>query len=232
MIPSLIAGTNADLMRQVAALYIEPDDVVVDATFGEGMFWRSLPEIPVVAHDLYKGDGVDLRALPEAAASVDVLAIDPPYRLTESTDSPYDQFVDAYGLGRAPELTNNAAGVTALKDLYAGGIAEASRVLTRRGRLLVKCQDFIDGKRYVAMCAELIGLCEAAGLPLIDLFVLHSGTGPRGPWETQHRSRRAHSYLIVAGRQRWWKRREPLRHHRVLAGMLAFDSGTESGDSG
>jgi hypothetical protein len=229
MIQSFVAGTNADLMRSVADLYIEPHDVIVDATYGRGMFWRRLLELDVVKHDIAL-DGVDLRALPEADRTVDVLVLDPPYRLTESTPNAGYRgadFEDRYGL-RNDELTNTAGGLNALLELYRAGITEAARVLSRRGRVFIKCQDMIDSRRIVPMGARIVELVEAAELPLIDLFVLAYRPGPAGGWETQLRARRAHSYLIVAGRSRYWRPTEPRRIERVHAGALPFDAPPES----
>lgn len=226
---SLVPGTNADLMRQVAELYIEPDDVIVDATYGEGGFWRQLPELVVVKHDLHKGDGVDLRALPEAAGTVDVLALDPPYRLDESTESCWTDFSDRYGLEGG--LANTVQGTRDLVELYAGGLREAARVLSKRGRVLVKCQDAVSGRRITPMLVEIIEQAEIAGLKII-VFVLHGRAGPgSGAWKHQLRARRSHSYLVVAGRSRYWKPRDPIKRERVLAGGL-FDQHPESGDVG
>lgn len=230
MIPSLVAGTNADLMRYVAELYIEPDDVIVDATYGRGGFWRLLPELNVIKHDLHLVDGCDLRALPELAGTVDVLALDPPYRLDESTPSPHADFSDRYGLEGG--LANTVQGQLDLIELYRGGLQEAARVLSKRGRVLVKCQDAISGRRLTPMIAEVIGAAEGEGLPILDIFVLHGSAGPgSGSWKHQLRARRSHSYLVVAGRQRYWKPRNPIERERVLAGGL-FDQHPESGDSG
>lgn len=223
MISSLVAGSNADLMRAVAELYLEPDDVIVDATYGRGLFWRRLPELDVIQHDLYVGDGVDMRALPEADRSVDALVLDPPYRLTESTPSAHRKgpdFEERYGLGRDTELTNTAAGIVALDELYRDGLLEAERVLSDRGRVFVKAQDFIDSHRLVPMGFRTAERIEDAGLELIDLFILSPGPGPRGPWTRQLRARRAHSYLFVAGRSRYWTKAEPRKVELVRGDAL------------
>jgi hypothetical protein len=205
-VESLVVGTNADLMRSVAALYIEPDDVIVDATFGQGGFWRRLPDVAVVQHDL-ACDGVDLRSLPEADGSVDVLVLDPPYRLADG-GARERRFLDRFGIVDA--FTCDRAGRQAMVELYDDGIAEATRVLGPGGRLLVKCQDFVSSSILRPMVATVIGLLDKHGLAVVDLFVLASGAGPGGGgWRRQHRARRTHSYLVVASRSARWERQEP-----------------------
>lgn len=209
-------------MRVVEALYLEPGDVIVDATWGRGGFWRRLPHLDPIAHDL-RIDGVDLRALPERDGSVDVLTIDPPYRLDESSpEGGAVDFRDRFGLDA--HLPNGQAGWFALLDLYRGGIAEAVRVLSPRGRLLVKCQDATSGGAFQPMQLRIMQLIEESGLALLDVLVLYSGTGPgSGRWKQQFRARRAHSYLIVAARSPTWKPRAPHQRPRPLATGVLFE---------
>lgn len=64
--------------------------------------------------------------------------------------------------------------------------------------LLVKCNDFVNGRRlhlgHVHMLTEGVRL----GLQVQDLIVHSTGTGPGvGSIHTQERAARAHSYLLV-----------------------------------
>src|SRR5688572_3505485 len=71
-------ATNGPLLAAAAQLWIGPDDLVVDVTYGKGNFWTRYRPGRLVTHDLAL-DGVDFRHLPEAPGSVDVVVFDPPY---------------------------------------------------------------------------------------------------------------------------------------------------------
>jgi len=76
-------------------------------------------------------------------------------------------------------------------------------VLAPKGRLMVKCMDYVSsgglflGRHHVVTTALALGLKQA------DEFVHYSGTGPQptenldGTPRKQYHARRAHSYLCV-----------------------------------
>jgi hypothetical protein len=47
IITSAVQGTNADLMRQAAKLWIRPEDRLIDVTAGNGTFWSDTDVQPV-----------------------------------------------------------------------------------------------------------------------------------------------------------------------------------------
>jgi hypothetical protein len=73
---SVMFGTNADLIAEVAPLYLTGS--VLDTTYGRGMWWRRFTPEPFAWHD-EAIDGVDFRALPHADRSWDSVCFDPPY---------------------------------------------------------------------------------------------------------------------------------------------------------
>jgi hypothetical protein len=182
---------NGPLLAVAAELWVKPDDVVVDVTYGRGNFWTVYRPVHLVAHDLTL-DGVDFRRLPEATSSVDVVVFDPPYiaqggRLTSSVPD----FLDRYGLETCPKSVGE------LEELVADGIAEANRVLRRGGRLLVKCMDYVNGGRLVLGRHHVVSTALGLGMEQVDEFVHHSGTGPQPGGRRQLHSRRSHSFLCV-----------------------------------
>lgn len=134
---------------------------------------------------------MDLRALPEPDASVDVVVLDPPYRPHFGGTS--TRMHDRYGLGHVETIEDVLA-------LYRGGIHEAGRVLRPGGRLLVKCQDMTLSGRLNLAHVDILGMLPAAGLALADMFVLVNRDRIPGRG-LQRRARRAHSYLLVAARR-------------------------------
>lgn len=181
---------NGPLIAAAAQLWIKPGDVVMDVTYGRGLFWTRYRPEHLVCHDL-RTDGVDFRHLPEADAFADVVVFDPPY-ITMGGESPLTEYVDRYGL-------SYTAGTSKADqhELVAGGMREGARVLRPKGRLMVKCMDFVTSGRLFLGRHHVVVTALALGLEQVDEFVHVSGTGPQPPGRTQVHSRRAHSFLCV-----------------------------------
>jgi hypothetical protein len=186
---SVMTGTNADLIRQIAPLYLTGS--VLDVTYGEGGWWRSFRPEGLVAHDLHKLDGIDFRDLPHPDRSFDTVCFDPPYIPqggTSNGGAGEDRYRKSFGLVQRSEAV--------LWDLIGGGLRECARV--SRGFLLVKCMDFVNGGRFFLGHRRVMDLADELGLTVHDLIVHNAGTGPGGHniYEAK-RARRAHSYLLV-----------------------------------
>jgi hypothetical protein len=184
----VFVGSNADLMRAVAPLYLTGS--VLDVTYGRGLWWERFRPDPFAWHDLAI-DGVDCRALPEPDASYDTVAYDPPYveAGTAGMASASD-FFDRFGVGCGRALG-------AIPQLIADGTREACRVARRF--VLVKCMEYVAGSKFndVPTVATL-GALEAGWIKH-DQIVHYSGGGIGGAHRTFTvlRAQRAHSYLIV-----------------------------------
>lgn len=182
---------NGPLIAAAAVLWIKDDDVVLDATYGRGKFWTDYQPVNLIKHDLAL-DGVDFRHLPEADSSVDVVVFDPPYIAQGGRDTSTAQdFLGRYGLHDVPKTVDE------LEKLIRDGMKEAVRVLRPRGRLLVKCMDYISGGRYIAGRHHVVSTALELSLEQVDEFVHYSGLGPQPPRVRQLHSRRAHSLLCV-----------------------------------
>lgn len=183
--------TNGPLLAAAAQLWIGPNDVVIDVTYGKGNFWTRYRPEHLITHDLAI-DGVDFRQLPEADASVDVVIFDPPYIVTgEATQPSPQQLHDAYGL-----IGGNYS-IPDLKELFAAGMKEGTRVLKPKGRLFVKCMDFVTSGRLVLGHHHVVSTGLALGLEQVDEFIHNSGVGPQPEGRRQVHSRRAHSFLCI-----------------------------------
>lgn len=187
LIGSVQDGTNADLIRTIAPLYLDGASVM-DVTYGRGKWWDQWRPASLIAHDLAL-DGVDFRALPEADRSVDVVCYDPPYIPQGGYDTSTERaFTDGFG------LTSRSR--SDLWELMESGLAECARVAGKW--VLAKCCDFTNGGSFHLGHVQMIRFGETAGLRVHDLLVHHTGSGPGGHnIFTQQRARRHHSYLIV-----------------------------------
>ena len=183
--------TNAELIADVAKLYIGPDDVVMDPTYGRGNWWKTFTPARLITHDI-RQDGVDFRALPEADDTIDVVAFDPPYIAPGGRKtSTIGEFNDRFGLHETP------ATPIELADYIAAGVKECARVLRPRGRLLVKCKDYINGGAFFPGTHLVITAALDAGLRYEDRFEHIGRPGPQPPRDRQVHSRRNLSTLLV-----------------------------------
>jgi len=133
-----------------------------------------------------------------------VVVFDPPYistgnRATSTLDKDASGSVDFYNRYGLGELK----GWQKVFEDIRGGVRECARVLAPKGRLLVKCADYVESGQIRWGRRNVIEAAEGCGLRTVDEFVHHSGTGPQprhnidGSVRRQVHARRAHSYLMV-----------------------------------
>jgi DNA modification methylase len=194
-------ATNGQLIADVSRLgYLPAGAVVLDPTYGRGRWWTDYRPDHLIAHDL-RLDGVDFRRLPESAASVDVVAFDPPYiaqggRSTSTLASTGNDFLDRYGLHDVPST------VDAITDMIGSAAAEFHRVLRPRGLLLVKCMNYVNGGRYRQAAYDILATVDHHGFDLIDELVHLRRPGPQPRRDRQMHARRNYSLLFVFRRDR------------------------------
>ncbi|MCO6417093.1 hypothetical protein JYK14_13110 [Siccirubricoccus sp. KC 17139] len=200
------AGGNAELFRQILELHVPPGALVADVTFGQGVFWRQVPEgrYRVLRSDL--ATGTDCRALPYANASLDAVVLDPPYMeglLREKVETRGGQGSHAglrgwYAAGGDGEAPGGGRWHQAVLDLYLQAGQEARRVLRDHGLLLVKCQDEVSANRQELTHVQIVVGLEAMGFYARDLFVLVRSNRPAvARLKRQVHARKNHSYFLV-----------------------------------
>ena len=188
---SAVVGNNADLMENIAPLWIKENDFVIDVTFGRGVFWKKLEGLPHRGHDIAK-DGVDCRNIPYDDRSVDVVVFDPPYRPSHGS-----KLDDGNGLKKAYRL-NGLDTINDVVELYRDGIQEATRVLKPNGRMLCKCQDMSYGHRLHLVSLDVLRIMIENDIDLADQYILVNNSRlSSSKWKKQERARRSHSILWV-----------------------------------
>jgi hypothetical protein len=199
ILPSVFQGSNADLLAAVAPFYLTGS--VCDVTYGEGKWWDRFKPTEFVAHDKFKGDGVDFTALPEADNTYDTVCFDPPYVISggESSASLADDFQGRFGIGSKNLGAGDCPTIAhQFERLLREGLSEAGRV--SRSLVLVKCMEFAQGAPHDFHDTPQMMKTWAHefGMRTHDVIVHHTGSGPGGHnIFDPKRARRHHSYLIV-----------------------------------
>lgn len=206
VIASAVHGDNSDLLPMALQLYVPEGSKVWDVTWGHGTFWKKvdLTKYALTASDLnpempelpgkesmvtFLRGPTDLQRLPfMGLPGYDALVLDPPYMSDSNNEG--ELIADWY--------RNENGTHQSVMRLYAGGILEAARVLRKHGRILVKTQDEVSGRRQRFTHIEIIQLLEILGFWTLDLFVLMRFAPPRQRNKVQVTARKNHSYLIVA----------------------------------
>lgn len=187
-------GTNADLMREAASLYLKDGWRVADVTFAKGVFWQ---EIDTARFDFLPTDiagGVNLRALPYENDSLDALVLDPPYTPNHGNDLKRS-VAEPYNLDSGPRSTPS------IVELYAAGLGEAARCLKAGGICMVKCQDAVENHRRHWTHIAIHDIAVAFGFDAVDQFVLVQNGRPAMRHDKQKTARSNHSYLWVFRRR-------------------------------
>jgi hypothetical protein len=194
-----VCPSNEEGFKRILTLYARPGHLIVDPTYGNGRFWKNVnkADYRVLATDIVT-DGVDLRALPYADDSVNMVVLDPPYRYTplknkKQEDSPNHGKVDGlYRLTQA-KLTNTQA----VLDLYEQGMLEACRLLIPGGFLVVKCQDTVQDGRNIWVHTILMEKGALLGFACRDLLIVNPPMTLKSRWDFQRHLRKSHSYFLV-----------------------------------
>ena len=203
LVYSAYALNNAQVFPKILELYVLPNSIVADVTYGNGAFWKFVPSD---AYELKATDilnGVDCRSLPYGDGEIDCVVLDPPYMHSPggTAHTGHSAFEDHYRNNGTGNRTGSKYHEAVL-ELYVDAGREASRVLRDRGVLIVKCQDEVCSNRQRFTHVEVINAYSALGLVAEDLFVVMRNNRP-GVSRTvrQVHARKNHSYFLV-----FWKR--------------------------
>jgi len=180
-------STNAQLIADVARLgYL--DGTVLDATYGEGGFWKVWRPEGLITNDLYKPAmwREDYRDFPPWVGGFDAVVFDPPYKLN-GTPALGEQD-DRYGTNRRTSRDE------VMEDIRLGAI-ECYRVCRRN--LLVKCMDQVEGGQMRWQTDMVSETIKALGGRKVTRFDIPTAGRPQPPGRRQLTPRMKHSTLLI-----------------------------------
>lgn len=182
--------TNAHMIADVARLGYLGIGKVLDATYGEGVFWKehkmtalnTLITLDKYTPAMVKGDFTNL---PFADNVFSAVVDDPPYKFN-GTPSPFER---RYGVHLPTRWQDRLA-------LIRASVTECSRVVAKGGHLLVKCMDQVVSGKVVWQTDTVTRTAWDAGLKKVDRFDFLNN--PRvQPHERQLHARRNYSSLLI-----------------------------------
>ena len=186
---------QTDILRAIMALHA-PEGFDADLTYGNGGFWKDIPA------PRFKFDKQPLTPEVVEACSTDVPLADDAVG-SVVFDPPFLTYVRSGRDGNGSMvMAKRFAGYwryDELEDHYRRTLTETKRILRPKGVLVFKCQDIVHNHRLHCTHANVIGWAEAAGLRLLDLFILpakHRMPSPNRAG-TQKHARIFHSYFLV-----------------------------------
>ena len=202
LVLSAYVGGNEDIFPHILGLYVAPQSVIADVTYGKGVFWRNIPKDKYRLLPTDIQEGVDCRKLPYQDGGIDCVVLDPPYMhspggTAHSVHSAFERHYKNNGTGNRTGRKYHEA----VLALYEDAGKEAYRVLRERGVLIVKCQDEVCSNRQRFTHVEIMQAYERIGFVSEDLFVVVRKNRP-GVSRTvrQVHARKNHSYFLV-----FWK---------------------------
>jgi SAM-dependent methyltransferase len=133
-------------------------------------------------------------AMPDEAATVDVIVYDPPHLPTAgASPKSLQRFASSFGLHGSVNADN-------VSTLHPPFLREAKRVLKPDGLILAKIKDYIHNHRYQWNLEYFKVAVREAGLTPCDLIIKRDPCGGNlksGRWRRAHHAKNVHCYWLV-----------------------------------
>lgn len=195
------SGDQGEILRSILDLN-GLDRFDADITYGNGCFYKDLPE------PLFRSD-IDPQVEGVMTASSDNLPFEDNSLGSVVFDPPFLTYIRAARQGNGDMVMANRFGgywrYDELENHYKATLSECARVLSKKGILVIKCQDIIHNHRHHPTHINIINWMGKS-FRLKDLFVLISNH--RMPIKSkegeakrvQKHARIFHSYFMVLER--------------------------------
>jgi len=184
-----ISESQLEIIKNIQDLYT--GNIGCDVTFSKGAFWKGIEE-PSLKFDICPPTNrpdviqADCRKLPLTDGIIKSIMYDPPFIVAHGEDS---------------VIGNRFSSYKTMKELwkfYDESLKEFNRVISKRGYLIVKCQDIVSGGRNHLSHVFICNKAEEYGFENVDLFILTAKHRMTTHNTTiQKHARKYHSYFLV-----------------------------------
>lgn len=182
-----ISYDQQEIINNILKLYNNSQPIDFDPCYNLGMFYKDnkviAPGIKSDIKPLLPGvEKLDVQCLP-FENKFNCIIFDPPFIVSGKTS----KMALRYG---------SFESVDELKEFYVNSFCSLQRSLKKKGLLIVKCQDFVNGRRNYIMLNYVLNLTRDFNFNVLDLFILLAKTRLTSIKKQQH-ARKFHSYFIV-----------------------------------
>lgn len=183
-----IGYDQQEIINNILKLYNDSQPIDFDPCYNLGMFYKDNKVIPPCVKSDIKPllpgvEKLDVQCLP-FEDKFNCIIFDPPFLA---------------GGGSRSRMAERYGSFKSVSDLYIffnKAFFSLQRALKNKGLLIVKCQDFVNGRRNYMMINYVLNLAKDFNFKVLDLFILLSKTRPTRIEKQQH-ARKYHSYFVV-----------------------------------
>lgn len=184
---SSVSYDQTYIISSILKLYNKDLPIDFDPCFNFGGFYKNgivqRPEIVSDIKPLLPGvEKYDVRALPFENC-FRCCIFDPPFIVNGKNS----KMGDLYGFFNS---------VDEMRVFWKDALLSLFKALKNRGLLIVKCQDFVSGRKNYIFSNEILNMAKDIGFSIIDCFILLAKTRPIRMKKQCH-ARKYHSYFFV-----------------------------------
>ncbi len=182
-----IGYNQEDIINNILTLYNKGNPIDFDPCYNKGGFYKNgqveQPKIKSDINPLLPGvEKYDVRYLP-FIENFNCIIFDPPFIVS----GPNGKMGNLYG-----SFTN----IEDMRSFWRDSLISLQRALKNRGVLIIKCQDFVNGRKNYIFLNEILNMAGDINFKIKDLFILLSNSRLI-KMEKQFHARKYHSYFIV-----------------------------------
>lgn len=186
-----------EIIKDILYLHCDGASIDCDPTYSIGNFYKDGLQKPKYKFDLNpqlpEVTQADVRKLPLADNSINILMFDPPFVIGGITYTEADE-----GSCIIPKRFMQFESFDELKEMYSQSLKEFSRIVAENGIIIFKCQDCVaSAKQYFSHCWIMYEAIKFGFYPK-DLFIyaVKNRMISVTP-ESQQHARKFHSYFWV-----------------------------------
>ena len=179
--------SQEEIINNILKLYNKGNPIDFDPCYNKGGFYKNgdvkepkiKSDINPVLHGVEK---YDVRYLP-FVETFNCIIFDPP-------------FIIAGPNGKMGSLYGSFINIEDMRSFWRDSLISLQRALKSRGILIIKCQDFVNGRKNHIFLNEILNMAGDINFKIKDLFILLSKSRPINI-KKQFHARKYHSYFIV-----------------------------------